>query len=431
MTRILLTGISDSLNNGGMAMAISAANTLKKIIPDAEFSILSSHFDIDRRRYAPYGIKVIERTWRGSKIKAKKRLTRIIILASLALITLFNFVLMRIIKSKKNKLYTKSIGEFFASDIIIDINGDSLTEDYGFPMGALFEILLGIITGNPVVIYAQSIGPFKSKMTKFSAKFVFNRVSLITVREEITYKYMRELGIKTPVYLTAESAFLLEPASNESINRILSEEGIRLNEKPLIGISPSRIIYRYGFPDCEHPTEKYRGYIRIMAKITDYIIDKLNATVIFIPHVIASDNDDRVVSKDIYMSVRNKHKVKIITYECTADELKGLIGICDLFIGCRMHATIASTSMLVPTIAIAYSSKTHGIIGKMLGQEELVIDIRKLKSDELLSELKSKINYAYENRDSIRNNLREKIKMMRNLASLNGVLVKNLLARHQ
>lgn len=40
-----------------------------------------------------------------------------------------------------------------------------------------------------------------------------------------------------------------------------------------------------------------------------------------------------------------------------------------------MHATISSTSMLVPTIAIAYSHKIPGVIGEVLGNE-YIIDIR-------------------------------------------------------
>jgi polysaccharide pyruvyl transferase WcaK-like protein len=35
-----------------------------------------------------------------------------------------------------------------------------------------------------------------------------------------------------------------------------------------------------------------------------------------------------------------------------------------------MHATIASTPMLVPTIGIVYSHEMHGIIGKILAQQK-------------------------------------------------------------
>ena len=88
-----------------------------------------------------------------------------------------------------------------------------------------------------------------------------------------------------------------------------------------------------------------------------------------------------------------------------------------------MHATIASTSMHVPTVAIAYSDKTHGIIGKMLGQDKCIIDIKELNYESLIS----KINDACENREKIKKELEVKIPMVKERAMLNGKLVKELL----
>ena len=79
--------------------------------------------------------------------------------------------------------------------------------------------------------------------------------------------------------------------------------------------------------------------------------------------------------------------------------------------------------MLVPTVAIAYSDKTHGIIGEMLGYEAYVLDIRDLSYDRLIS----KINDAWENRDKIRKELDVKIPLVKENAMLNGKLVKDVL----
>ncbi|NIN03283.1 MAG: polysaccharide pyruvyl transferase, partial [Hydrotalea flava] len=73
-------------------------------------------------------------------------------------------------------------------------------------------------------------------------------------------------------------------------------------------------------------------------------------------------------------------------------ELKGIIGRCDLFIGARMHSNIASISMHVPTVALAWSHKYHGIM-KMVEQEKYVCDIRTTTFNELVS----KINDAWSN----------------------------------
>ena len=89
-----------------------------------------------------------------------------------------------------------------------------------------------------------------------------------------------------------------------------------------------------------------------------------------------------------------------------------------------MHATIASTSMLVPTLAIAYSDKTHGVIGEMLGYRAYVLDIKDLTYDSLIS----KLDDAWKKRDVIKKDLAIKIPMIREKAMLNGKLIKDALS---
>ncbi|MCK4824863.1 polysaccharide pyruvyl transferase family protein, partial [bacterium] len=115
--------------------------------------------------------------------------------------------------------------------------------------------------------------------------------------------------------------------------------------------------------------------------------------------------------------------------EYMADELKGIIGLCDMFIGCRMHSTIASTSMSVSTIAVVYGHKSHGVIGNMMGQGKYFIEIEKYTPNELLSELKAKIDHAWANRDSISNELKELAEAAKERALLNGSLIKGLLEK--
>ena len=84
-----------------------------------------------------------------------------------------------------------------------------------------------------------------------------------------------------------------------------------------------------------------------------------------------------------------------------------------------MHATIASTSMLVPTIGIAYSHKMHGIIGKMLGQEKYILDVKDLNYEGL----KSKVYNVWQNREGIRAELARRIPQVKEKALLSGELV--------
>ena len=137
------------------------------------------------------------------------------------------------------------------------------------------------------------------------------------------------------------------------------------------------------------------------------------------PHVIEPwGNDNRTVTEDIFKKVRHK-KIVLIKNEYTAEEIKGIIGHCDLFIGARMHAIIASTSMGVPTVAIAYSHKTHGIM-EILGCSKYVLDIKDLDYNTLASA----ISDVWNNRIKIRKELESKMADIKHYALLNGKLVK-------
>ena len=468
MTNILIVNFTSRLNKGSTALLNSKIKLLSDFIPEAKFMVSTHHPEID---YTSYNVKIVKVAGkiyplkimvgqlglsvlcgldsvlnkylgvkvnisiRGKKLQdyASQSTAKARAKDSLAsfstLFLLFRctfWVMLHKFGLNVNRSFCgKKLQEYYDADIVLNTGGDVLTEDYGFPFSHFVNLLFAILLDKPVVICAESLGPYKKRWNKFIAKFVFNRTKLITLREERSLKHLQEIVVnKPPVYVTADVAFMLEPASDERIKEILTKE--RFDESmPRIGISVSKIISNYGFPELKSRKDKYNEYVKLMSKVTDYLVDTLNATIVFVPHVIGpgEGSDDRIVADDICKLIKNKDKIISIKEEYTPEELKGIIGQCDLFIGARMHATIASTSMLVPTVAIAYSDKTHGIIGTMLGYEAYVLDVKDLSYDKLISE----INDAWENRDKIKKNLEMKIPMIKEKAMLNGKLVKELL----
>ena len=421
MKKILLTGVYNSLNNGGMAVVLGASKTLKNILPDAEIALLSSHPQIDTRRYSNSDIRIIDFWYK----KTDSSVTTYVYSSLRAASLMCNSLINRFTHMRFNNIYTDY-------DVIVDLSCDSLSDYYGrFPLFYfLFTIFQGVIIKRPVIICAASVGPFENKLSKLMAKFVLNKVDLITLREEISNDYLVKTGINKPrIYQTADLAFLMEPAPHRRIEEILANEGIREFDRPLIGITASQLISRYAFPSISCSEEKYNQYINTMIKLTDFLADKLNATIFLVPHGVVPTEDDRIACRKIYEGSKNKDNIKFIKGDYTADELKGIIGLCDMFIGCRMHSTIAATSMCVPTIAIAYSHKFYGVIGKMLNQNKYIVDIRELDPDSLLSVLTSKVNEFWPKRESVRAELREKAHKVQELATFNLILVKEILEK--
>ena len=396
MVKIFLIGGHSVMSIGMHAMAISTMTALNKSIPDAEFTILSVCPEIEHNLYDKYHF-------------------------NLRVVKYNEFPL-------KLKLIFGMLRECLRSDIIIGMYGDALI-DVTVSSTILYScnILLASILKRPYVLYPQSIGPFKTKLTMSLAKFALNRTTSITAREEITKNYLQDIGVnKPPIYLTADMAFILQPAPYERVEEIILKEGITKDDGVLIGMNISQLInYRSKNSNVEC------DYIELMAEVADYLITNLNATIIFIPHSICQKEimdiernieDDVIAVNEAFAKVKNKHKVAAITSNYTSEELKGIIGQCDLFIGARMHANIAATSMCVPTIAIAYSIKAPGIMN-MVGLEKYVCDFRTVTFAELISKIEDMLS----NREKIVEKMTPKIEDLKESVWLNVKLVKDLL----
>jgi polysaccharide pyruvyl transferase WcaK-like protein len=406
MTKILILNFGNGLNKGNLALLYSAVNLIKKYVSNPEFVIMyysdsDSHSNITLSEKPVLGII--------SKRKIKYTILSSVYLLRCFYIYIFSKFKLNISISKESRLF-----DYYDSDMVIVIGGDTMSGDYGLKILTPFlNIFYCLLLNKDVILFGESIGYYKKQELGFIAKFIFNRTKLILLRDELSMKYASK-NINCPhIYQTADLAFLLNPSSQSRIYEILSAEDIDEIKRPLIGINASSLIKKYSEKELQNGED---NLVNMIAKVIDDLIENLNAYIIMIPHVYEFGNDDRVTISYIFDKVKNKSKVSIIKNEYSPQELKGIIGICDLFIGGRMHSTIASTSMLVPTVGIAYSHKMYGIIGKMLGQEAYIIDIKDLTYNNLVSTIYN----AWENKTTIKSELELKIPLVKKRAILNG-----------
>lgn len=394
-------------NKGNIALVESTIEAINRFCPDTEFIFMGpieiSHKDFNVEMQGGF----------TSPQHAMISLSHLIN-------CLYIYINKRFLKVQVPISENSFLGSFYSSNIIIISGGDSMSGEYGISiLNTLINILYAILLEKPVVLYGCSIGYYKNKLLKTIANKIFNNVDLILVREELSKKYLDENHIsKSKIYLTADPAFLLSPAEDSRVFEILSAEGICKPQRPIIGINASGLISRF-----KTGKERDAEIANIFAKIIDDLIEKLNAFIIMIPHVYSKGSDDRDAIALTMSYINNNKDVKLIKGEYTPQELKGIIGQCDLFIGARMHTTIASTSMIVPTIGIAYSHKMHGIIGDMLCQSNYIVDVNNLDYEKL----SSLIIDAWTNRERIKKELDINVAIAKEKANLNGKLVSELL----
>jgi len=401
--KIVVMNTNCSWNKGSAAQVISTCKALKNVFPSAAFSLISHFPDKDNGCSKYYEIKVVSNFW----IKIQKN-RYAGFLGYRVLYPIFNFIFSLLPKEILPYDVIKTLKQ---ADLVVDLSGDSYSDSKGgFSLAISSSLLLTKSMKKKLVLYSQSIGPF-SRIGRYFARKALNKADMIIVREKISYEYLKNLGIKTPLYLTSDCAFLLDSISPEKVKEILTDENICLTNKPLVGISVNAMI------DSKH-------YIDLIKKTVEYLIDN-NFQVIFVPHAVSvwedGRDDDRIVATIIYDGLEDKSNVFLVEGDYSPMELKGIIGLCDLFIGSRMHANIAAISSLVPTIAVGWSHKYYGIMEKV-GLEEYVFSVDDLGFEEL----KGKIEKMWDNREAIRNELKIKVETEKELALKSAKLVRNI-----
>ena len=258
------------------------------------------------------------------------------------------------------------------NDMVISIGGDNFTDDYGQPAKYFNSLVYAKKAGAKTAIWAASIGPFKDKTAVEKWTNIMKSVDLITVRENVTVKYLESLDITQNVQPVADPAFLLTCKNPESSSFQLSESSIK------VGIGLSDLVSRYGIG--------HNDYIKAFADFIQYLWKSLDAQIILVPHVTdkAEGANDSAVCSEVQALLPESCPSVILSENYDACEMKYFISQCDYFIGARTHSTIASLSMEVPTITIAYSTKAWGINNQLLGTDEYVIPIQEVSYNKLI-----------------------------------------------
>ncbi|MDR2720349.1 MAG: polysaccharide pyruvyl transferase family protein [Nitrososphaerota archaeon] len=410
--KILITGTNTTFDNGESAMASMAVKAMKQVFPYAQLTIGSTQKELDIKRWKrmlPEESKAISIVGVSSASKLSRKFK--------AAAVIFSY-----------------IPEFLKTDVCIDISGDGFSDATQFSLSATlthsFQLLGGVVFRKPVVICAQSIGPFNTFLSRFIARFVINNVDLVTIREEISAEYLKKLGVSKPVMaVSSDFAFLLPPVSPPEAHELLAKEKIYPLDHDIVGLVPSDIISKWAAPDISDLTDKYNFYIKTMAQIVDYLIECYNVVVILMPQCFSkyARHDDGLAMRRVYQKVKHKNNVFMINGDYVPAEIRGIISQCSMIVTAKMHAAIAAVSTYVPVVVMAYSFKTRGIFGKKLNLDNSILDVRDYASNDFLPALKQKIDFVWTNRVAISSNLKRCIPIEKQKALSNAKLVADLL----
>ena len=279
------------------------------------------------------------------------------------------------------------------TDIALSVGGDN----YCYGGTSIYAYLNKAYRkqGIKTVLWGCSIEPDVIKQPEVSKDLA--SYNLIVARESITYKALE--SIQKNLLLAPDPAFYMIP--------IPCAVDKRLDHDDVIGINISPHILT-----CETQSSiTYENYKRLVS----HILERTDATVALIPHVVWPSNDDRTVLRQLYDDFNHNERL-ILIEDHTAPELKYIISKCDFFVGARTHATIAAYSSYVPTLVVGYSVKARGIARDIFGTEDgYVLPVQELKHPDQLTIAFERL---YHQRSKLRSYLIDKIPKYTNTQSV-------------
>jgi colanic acid/amylovoran biosynthesis protein len=411
--KICLLGASfDTGNLGVSALAESSIKIILNRWPDAQIVLLGTG-----SANGEHCLKIS-----GQEVHVeivRMRFCKNVLMRSHFFVLLLNALLLKLLPLKRFRNMLSVINPYVSilveTDIAFDITGgDSFSDIYGLRRFLIYGFLqkwLVMLFNKELILLPQTYGPFKKSITRMMAKNVLKRADMIYARDKESFEYVQALfgshNVNGKLRFVPDIAFVLDPYEPETID-VGALDSMRRENSVVVGLNISGLLFNGGYTR-ENMFGLKTNYQELIYSIVDFLMADERVLVLLVPHVLTPSRiveDDPNACRQLYEKLIGKYPGRIFLTQGSYNHngIKHIIGLCDFFIGSRMHSCIAALSQSVPAVGIAYSKKFHGVF-ESVGLEDCVADVYRNSSKE---ELLSIVEAAFEERDKIGTHL-EKI----------------------
>ena len=255
-----------------------------------------------------------------------------------------------------NKELQKTVKTLKKSDLIIYPPGGSVINDRFFwwkQMEYLTPFLCAKIYKIPMYIAAPSIGPFEKK--NFIRKWLLKTPKIICVREDISRKYLEDIGISKNVHVSMDQAFMNEIDEKENEKTLNDyhdlKQFIESNQK-IIGITISNFKWHVKFGKDEELMQRIDDSFKQVIKH----MENNGYAILFIPQLFGNQNDTN------YLSQFGTPKSFMMNENYDTYFQQYIISKLYAVIGLRYHSNIFAAKMGTPFISVVYEEKMEGFL---------------------------------------------------------------------
>lgn len=243
---------------------------------------------------------------------------------------------------------SKMIQKLKECNVVIDLTqGDSFTDAYGDERFFLYTKIKEKVEklDIPLILGPQTYGPFENEKNKRYAKKVIENAACVISRDQKSADYIKFFSDKE-VLVTTDLAFMLPYDKREK----------KSNAKIKVGVNISSLLVKNKLESTDSKFQLSVDYDAYIDSILKALSENEQYEIHLIPHV-GEDAGYLFASKFPNAILHNAFTTPI--------EAKNCISQMDVFIGARMHATVAAFSTGVATIPTAYSRKFSGLYNNL------------------------------------------------------------------
>lgn len=223
--------------------------------------------------------------------------------------------------------------------------GGSLLQDATSLRSLIYYLwIIGLAKRGPckTMILGQGIGPLRRSMSRRLTARALNGVDSITVRDAGSARILKEIGVKTPVTVTADPTFLIEPCAPDVADRLLAESGI----------SPENDVVAFAFRQWRESP----GLADTAAGALKKLAEEIPADFLLVAMQEPGDFD---LAEKIRKASGIPERVFVQPGLWNAAGHMGVMKKCGLAVGMRLHSLIFAASVGTPSVGICYDPKVE------------------------------------------------------------------------
>ena len=266
--------------------------------------------------------------------------------------------------------FTAVVKGLLRADVFAVVGGTHLTS-YGLnkrtiAMVTRIALLIGIsrLLGKQVYLLGAGIGPLRKFVPKAVSRWICRQASAISVRDQVSYQAVRELGVAKDVTLGFDVAAGIDWTRRE---KSPTEEMHRLT----LGVSITPVFTLY------HADRKSDR------KLVEKMGDALNNWMrrhpewhlnLFVFHGLSkgTQDDDSGITKQLQAILSPSERVKTVEYESAPRAMFSSVSRCAAFVGMKYHSCLFAYLANIPLLVVPYHPKCEAL-AKEIGLPRLAV----------------------------------------------------------